>query len=105
MFWVTTTGASPARWSRVTARWAAFGSASENRTFEAGLPALDPHRAIADVALDRVALRVGGLPDAVRPAEVGDPGLGRDPGAGEDEDAPGVAKPRQRCRRGRGDVG
>ena len=63
---------------------------------QARLPALDAHRTIAHIALDRVALRVGGLPDAVRPAEVGDPGLGRDARAGEHKDPPGVPQPRQR---------
>jgi len=39
---------------------------------EASPPALHADLAIADIALDRVALRVGRLPDTVRAAEIGD---------------------------------
>ena len=61
------------------------------RRVEARAPGRPPHLGFGEVVLDRRLLlgRRVLRPHAARPAEVGDAGLGRDAGAGEDDDAPG----------------
>ena len=59
-------------------------------------PGTDPVVAVGDVVLDGGGALGGGVlrPDAVGATEIGDPGLGRDAGAGQDGDRPGLPQPR-----------
>src|SRR4051794_9806767 len=59
------------------------------RRIEARAPGGLPHLGIGEVVLDRRLLLGGGVarPHALRAPEVGNAGIGRDAGAGEDDDA------------------
>src|SRR5262245_51848347 len=65
------------------------------RRVEPALPRVLAHLGIGDVVLQgRLLLGLGILrPDALRPAEVGNAGIGRDAGAGERHQAPGLFDP------------
>ena len=119
--WISTTisGDEPARWCRPSTFWVTSG-VQRGAGLEVGeravtgvrlgvphgpldpvAPRLLPELGIGDVvpdvgaALGRRVLR----PHALRPAEVGDARLGRDPRAGEHDDLPGVPQPLPRSAR------
>ena len=95
MFWVTTACSLPRRCSSTMARCPRFGSAVHAGVVRRFCHASRRTSRIGEVVLQRRRLlgrRVLG-PHALRPAEVGDAGVGRDPGAGQDGDPLGVVDP------------
>ena len=96
MFCVTSACSLPWRSSSTSATCPRFGSARPHRAVEARLPRRPANLGVGEVVLDVRRLLGRGVagPHAVRPTEVGDARVGRDPRAGEHDDA---ARGRDRC--------
>src|SRR5512140_3748905 len=71
------------------------GLRAPHLALDAVLPGEPAYVGVTHIVPERRRLLGGGVlgPDALRPAEVRDARLGRDAGAGQDHDAPGVPQP------------
>ena len=92
MFWVTNVSRRPLRSRSTSAPWPTVGLGVPQGRSEASLPGATAQVGVRDVGLQRRRLLGLGVlgPDAFGPTKVRDTRLGRDPRAGQDDDAPGL---------------
>src|SRR5690606_34385626 len=89
-FWVMQPARRPARCRSTIARWPRLGCTDDRAPpqFAGGVhaPLAHPDVSVSDVAVDGEVVGVELVPQAIRPAEVGDARLGRDTRTGVDRD-------------------